>query len=108
MTNTGKTILIILGVAAAGTAGYFIFRKKKPAAMLPTGTVATEIPSMATNPYVAPADKKKSNTGKIIGIAAGALGAAALTALITGKKNKERKDKGIPVTSTGIDPKFVL
>lgn len=111
MTTTGKTILIILGIAAVGTAGYFIFRKKKQG-YAPAGAAVADIPATATNPYVAADQKKKSDTGKIIGIAAGVLGTAALTALITGKKKKEqdkqRIAKGIPVTSTGINPKYVL
>lgn len=97
MTTGGKIALVILGIAAVGTAGYFIFRKKKPG-MTPGGTaISTEPGPVVTNPYVAPAEqKKKKNTGKIIaGIAAAGATALALDLLIKGKKNKEKNKQQV-------------
>jgi len=112
MTTAGKTILIILGVAAVGTAGYFIFRKKKQG-YAPAGSNVADIPATATNPYVAQQDQKKKNAGKTVAVAAGVAAAtAALSLLLKGGKkkqeDKQRIAKGIPVTSTGINPNYVL
>jgi len=110
--KTGVKIAIALvGVAAITTIVILATKKKKPSAQ--PQITAEELALLANQnnaKQISDTAEKKSDTLKKVAIASGiaGLGVLATSLLVKGKEAKDKKAKGIPVTSTGIKSSMVL